>query len=85
MSWFNLEDIQNEINEGVQKSKQNPEFQRKVDEYIKNHPQPHCPICHSENLIKITTGEKIGNTLAFGIFGNKRKKQFKCQNCGYMF
>ena len=85
MSWFNLDDIQKEIDEGVQKSKQNPEFQRKVDEYIKTHPNPQCPICHSENLIKITAGEKIGNTLAFGIFWNKRKKQFKCQNCGYMF
>jgi len=46
---------------------------------------PTCPLCKSENIRHIKNTEKVGNTLLFGIFGNKRKQQFECLNpvCKY--
>lgn len=44
---------------------------------------PKCPTCNSENIHKISSTEKAINVGLFGIFGNKRKKQFHCKNCGY--
>ena len=45
--------------------------------------KPKCPTCNSQNLKKISTTSKAVNTIAFGIFGTKRNKTFKCLNCGY--
>lgn len=44
---------------------------------------PKCPTCGSTNLKKITATQKASNAVLFGLFGNKRKKQFHCNNCGY--
>lgn len=46
---------------------------------------PKCPTCGSTNIRRITTFEKVGNVVAFGILGNKRKYQFEClnKNCKY--
>lgn len=44
---------------------------------------PKCPTCGSKNVKKISTTEKAINIGLFGVFGNKRKKQFHCSNCGY--
>lgn len=44
---------------------------------------PKCPTCGSTNIKKISTTAKMTNTMLFGIFGNKRKKQFYCESCGY--
>lgn len=44
---------------------------------------PHCPTCISTNIKKISTTSKAVNVALFGLLGNKRKKQFHCNNCGY--
>lgn len=44
---------------------------------------PKCPTCDSTNIHKISTVSKAINAGMFGLFGNKRKKQFHCDNCGY--
>ena len=45
--------------------------------------QPHCPTCQSTNIKKISATSKAVNAGLFGLLGNKRKKQFHCNNCGY--
>ena len=44
-----------------------------------------CPTCGSTHTRKISSSEKVGNIIAFGIYGNKRRKQFKCLDCSYMW
>ena len=44
---------------------------------------PHCPHCHSTNIAKIGTGERIGSIAVWGIFSKKINKSSKCRNCGY--
>lgn len=44
---------------------------------------PKCPTCGSTDLRKITASEKATSSVLFGLFGNKRKKQFHCNSCGY--
>lgn len=46
-------------------------------------PVPKCPTCGSTDLRKITATEKATSSVLFGLFGNKRKKQFHCNSCGY--
>jgi hypothetical protein len=48
-------------------------------------PTPRCPTCGGTNIRKMGTGEKIVNTLAWGVFGNKRKQQYECQNPKCLF
>lgn len=48
--------------------------------------KPHCPICNSTNLSKITTTHKVVKIAAFGIFGmGDNGKTWKCNNCGSRF
>lgn len=47
--------------------------------------RPQCPTCHSKNLEKIGAFEKAVSIGMFGIFSNKRKYQFRCKDCGYMW
>ena len=44
-----------------------------------------CPTCGCPNVHRISSTEKLGNAMAFGFFGNKRKQQFECMNpnCRY--
>lgn len=44
---------------------------------------PKCPTCGSTKIKRITTTSKVTNTVLFGLLGNKRKKQFHCNSCGY--
>lgn len=46
---------------------------------------PKCPTCGSTDIKKISTISKVGSVAFWGIFSQKHKKQFKCQNpyCGY--
>jgi len=57
---------------------------RKI-EYRKRHSNiPHCPICQSTNLKKISTGSKIFAAATMGGFAIPyTSKTFECQNCGY--
>lgn len=44
-----------------------------------------CPYCHSKNTRKISGISKAWNTALFGVFGNKRRQQWHCGNCGSDF
>lgn len=44
---------------------------------------PKCPTCQSTNIKKISATSKATNAVLFGLFGNKRNKQFHCNSCGY--
>lgn len=49
----------------------------------RNCSKPHCPTCHSTNVHKISGLSKAGSVAMWGIFSQKVKKQFHCDNCGY--
>lgn len=40
-----------------------------------------CPYCHSTNVKKITATSKAGSVALWGIFSQKVKKNFHCNNC----
>lgn len=44
-----------------------------------------CPYCHSTNTKKISGLSKAGSVALFGIFSQKVKKQWHCNNCGSDF
>ncbi len=44
---------------------------------------PKCPTCGSTKIKRISASSKVGNAMLFGLFGNKRKKQFHCDDCKY--
>lgn len=46
---------------------------------------PHCPICGSPDIEKITLGQKAFGGFMFGLFSKTAKSQFKCNNCGAKF
>lgn len=46
-----------------------------------NSNQVHCPYCNSTNVNKISGLAKAGSVALFGIFSQKVKKQWHCNNC----
>ena len=44
---------------------------------------PHCPVCNSTEIEKISATSKVAGAVAFGLFSKKINKTFKCKNCGY--
>lgn len=44
-----------------------------------------CPYCHSMNTKKISNIAKAGSVTMFGIFSQKVKHQWHCNNCGSDF
>lgn len=46
---------------------------------------PHCPVCNSTNIEKISTGKKIKGSMLFGIFSSDVRKSMHCKDCGYKF
>ena len=44
---------------------------------------PKCPTCQSTNIKKISTTSKAVSVGLFGLFSQKVKRQFCCENCGY--
>ncbi len=40
-----------------------------------------CPYCNSHNTTKISVTSKAVDTAMFGVFGQKRKYQWHCNNC----
>ncbi|WP_206459466.1 hypothetical protein [Anaerovorax sp. IOR16] len=47
---------------------------------------PHCPICGSANVHKISLGNKVGAAAIFNVFSiGHISKTFKCKNCGAKF
>ena len=64
-------------NENI-KAQVNPSFAKAQKTSV---PEVVCPYCKSTNTKKITSKEKAVNIALFGIFGNKRKYQWHCNNC----
>lgn len=48
-------------------------------------PKVECPYCHSTNTKKISSMAKVTNVALFGIFGQKRKHQWHCNDCNSDF
>lgn len=49
-------------------------------------PLPHCPVCNSVMLKKITTGSKFLAAATVGMFALPyNSKTFECKDCGYRF
>lgn len=49
-------------------------------------PLPHCPVCNSVMLKKITTGSKFLAAATIGAFALPyNSKTFECKDCGYRF
>lgn len=50
-----------------------------------NNNSPKCPICGSTNLEKISDLKRATHWLAFGLFSQTAKSQFRCKKCDYKF
>lgn len=62
------------------------QIEEKVIEYNQNRVKFSCPICHSENISKISNVGKFVKVSAFGILGaGDIGKKYKCKSCGYRF
>lgn len=82
----NDEDFHSILNLYVEEYSKDPEIIKAnaVAQELLN--KPHCPICNSTNLSKITTTHKVVKIAAFGIFGmGDNGKTWKCNNCGSRF
>lgn len=44
-----------------------------------------CRYCNSDNVKKITAGDRAVSYAFFGLFSNKRGKEWHCNNCGSDF
>lgn len=79
---------QEEISAILENQKEHPEI---IEKFKQDHPEysdeytVKCPTCGCPKIRRISSTEKVVNTMAFGFFGNKRKKQFEClnPNCKY--
>jgi len=62
------------------------EIEEKVAEYNQTRFKFTCPVCHSENLSKISNVGKFVKVSALGILGaGDIGKKYKCNACGYRF
>ena len=62
------------------------EIEGKVAEYNQNRIKFTCPICHSENISKISNVGKIVKVGALGILGaGDIGKKYRCNSCGYRY
>ena len=53
------------------------------DDKIEQANVPKCPTCSSTNIKMVSGTSKAVSVAMFGIFSQKVKHQFKCNNCGY--
>ena len=44
---------------------------------------PHCPVCNSTNIEKISLGKKAKGSFLFGFFSSDVRNQMHCKDCGY--
>lgn len=54
--------------------------EQKIKDIKKNIPK--CPTCQSANIKKISNISKAGSVALWGIFSQKVKKQWHCNDCG---
>ena len=46
---------------------------------------PHCPICGSMQVQKISGLNRVVHGATFGILSRTARSQFECKSCGYKF
>ena len=63
----------------------NSNVKHSIDSQTKSNPVVKCPYCHSTNTKKISTMSKAGSVALFGIFSQKVKKQWHCNECNSDF
>lgn len=63
------------------------DYEREQQILLKSQQQniPHCPICGSAKLSKISTLNRAVSVSLFGIFSKKIGKQWHCNQCGTDF
>ena len=62
------------------------EIENKVLKYNQARIKLICPICHSENISKISNVGKFVKISAFGVLGaGDIGKKYRCNSCGYRF
>lgn len=69
----------------IESTRSKVEWQIKTEQQQKSSKNnvPKCPTCNSTDISRISSTAKVVDTAMFGIFGQKRKHQFKCNNCKY--
>lgn len=61
-------------------------FEKRIHQSTSNQPNtPHCPVCNSTNIEKISLGKKAKGSLLFGFLSSDVRKQMHCMDCGYKF
>lgn len=85
--YFEIHKISNDaqfILQMIKLKNENPiEYQLRLKQFNETASQLKCPTCQSTNIKKISATSKATNAVLFGLFGNKRSKQFHCNSCGY--
>lgn len=71
----------------VESTRSKVEWQIKMEQQQKSNNIPHCPICNSTNIKKITLSKRAAKTALFGVIGavDDAGKTYKCGNCGSKF
>lgn len=46
---------------------------------------PHCPVCNSQDIIRLSTMNRAVSVAAFGLASSKIGKQYQCKNCKHMW
>ena len=59
------------------------EWERQLDDRLKESNVPRCPTCNSTSVEKISLGKKALGGAMFGIFSSNVRNTFHCKNCGY--
>ncbi len=75
--------INNESSPTVQQTAQTQGYAANNQEERPQVNIPRCPTCGSTNIEKIKTSSKVLNAALFGFYGNKRRMQYHCNDCGY--
>ncbi|MBS5641582.1 zinc-ribbon domain-containing protein [butyrate-producing bacterium] len=67
-----------EMKDGI---KRDEEINRKRLNQAPSAPVVTCPYCHSTNTSKISAASKAGSVFLFGIFSQKVRHQWHCNEC----
>lgn len=61
------------------------QFKSAIEQEKQKSNVPKCPTCGSTKLSKVSTMSKAGSVIMWGLFSQKVKKTWHCDNCKYEF